>query len=148
MCERRTFLYGDGNRYSSRSVYVVPWVDDGKSRICRWYCIGTSGNVSGVQKGCIAVLCQYVAVVLKLSDIDLLEEGATEYQNALFSLSGNFLSDSNFVRGMCMRKGKIEGYFTLEADAYLSKFDRLTVYEGIKDLCFSAKRLAELYENG
>ena len=40
------------------------------------------------------------------------------------------------------------GYFTLEADAYLSKFDRLTVYEGIKDLCFSAKRLAELYENG
>ena len=38
------------------------------------------------------------------------------------------------------------GYFTLEADAYLGKFDSLTVYDGIQDLYESAKRLVDLYE--
>ena len=38
------------------------------------------------------------------------------------------------------------GYFTLEADAYLRKFDSSTVYDGIKNLCASVKRLAEIYE--
>ena len=38
------------------------------------------------------------------------------------------------------------GYFTLEADVYLKKFDSDTVYDGIKDLCVSAKRLAEMYD--
>ena len=38
------------------------------------------------------------------------------------------------------------GYFTLEADVYLKKFDSDTVYDGIKDLCASAKRLAEMYD--
>ena len=38
------------------------------------------------------------------------------------------------------------GYFTLEADAYLKGFDGDTVFEGIKDLCGSAKRLVELYK--
>ena len=37
------------------------------------------------------------------------------------------------------------GYFTLEADAYLKNFDSSNVYEGIKNLCASAKKLADMY---
>lgn len=38
------------------------------------------------------------------------------------------------------------GYFTLEADRYLSAYDSATVYEGIKNLCESAKKLVRLYD--
>ena len=39
------------------------------------------------------------------------------------------------------------GYFTLEADSYLGKFTKDNVFEGIKDLAASAKRLADMFEN-
>lgn len=38
------------------------------------------------------------------------------------------------------------GYFTLEADAYLGGLDPAKIYDGVKELCRSAKRLAEMYE--
>lgn len=45
-----------------------------------------------------------------------------------------------------LREIGYSGYFTLEADAYLKKFDCLTVYDGVKNLCEAAKKLAETYE--
>ena len=39
------------------------------------------------------------------------------------------------------------GYFTLEADAYLNKFDKFTVVDGIKNLHDSVKKLAEEFES-
>lgn len=39
------------------------------------------------------------------------------------------------------------GYLTLEADCYLKSFDKSTVYDGIKNLCDSARKLAQIYEN-
>ncbi len=38
------------------------------------------------------------------------------------------------------------GYFTLEADSYLRKFDATNVQEGIKDLYNSVRRLADMFE--
>ena len=39
-----------------------------------------------------------------------------------------------------------KGYFTLEADTYLSKFSDDELYLGVKDLCASARRLADNYK--
>lgn len=39
------------------------------------------------------------------------------------------------------------GYFTLEADRYLSAFDANNVFDGIKNLADSAKKLVEIYKN-
>ena len=39
------------------------------------------------------------------------------------------------------------GYFTLEADSYLSIFNKENVFEGIRDLAASAKKLASMFEN-
>jgi sugar phosphate isomerase/epimerase len=39
-----------------------------------------------------------------------------------------------------------DGYLTLEADRYLSKFDKDTVEKGVQDLANSARRLGELME--
>ena len=38
-----------------------------------------------------------------------------------------------------------QGDFTLEADAYLGRYDKNTVFEGIKNLAESAKKLRDLY---
>jgi len=38
-----------------------------------------------------------------------------------------------------------QGDFTLEADAYLGRYDKDTVFEGIKNLAESAKKLRDLY---
>ena len=38
------------------------------------------------------------------------------------------------------------GYFTLEADSYLKKFDATNVHEGIKDLYNAARKLADMFE--
>ncbi len=40
-----------------------------------------------------------------------------------------------------------QGYFTLEADYYLSAFTADNVFEGVKNLYVSAKRLADMFEN-
>ena len=40
-----------------------------------------------------------------------------------------------------------QGYFTLEADCFLSKYDNTNVFEGVKKLSESAKKLADMYEN-
>lgn len=39
-----------------------------------------------------------------------------------------------------------KGYFTLEADAYLSKYDNDNIFVGIKELASSAKKLADMFE--
>ena len=39
-----------------------------------------------------------------------------------------------------------QGYFTLEADRYLSAYDASTAFEGVKKLAESAKRLVRMYE--
>lgn len=39
-----------------------------------------------------------------------------------------------------------QGYFTLEADRYLSKYTADELFEGIRELAAAAKRLAELFE--
>lgn len=39
-----------------------------------------------------------------------------------------------------------KGYFTLEADAYLSKYDNDNVFVGIQELASSAKKLADMFE--
>ncbi len=39
-----------------------------------------------------------------------------------------------------------QGYFTLEADSYLKKFDKDNVFEGIKDLYNSVRKLADMFE--
>ena len=45
-----------------------------------------------------------------------------------------------------LKKSGYEGYFTLEADAYLKGMDSLQVYDGIKNLSDAARKLADLYE--
>ena len=39
-----------------------------------------------------------------------------------------------------------DGYFTLEAYAYLASFDSYNVFEGIKNMAASAKKLAKMFE--
>lgn len=39
------------------------------------------------------------------------------------------------------------GYFTLEADCYLKKYDAENVYKGMKELADSARRLADMFES-
>ena len=39
------------------------------------------------------------------------------------------------------------GYFTLEADAYLSKFTKENLFEGIQNMAAAAKRLSDMFEN-
>lgn len=47
-----------------------------------------------------------------------------------------------------LKKINYSGYFTLEADCYLSKesFDKSNIFDGIKNLAGSARRLADMYE--
>lgn len=40
-----------------------------------------------------------------------------------------------------------DGYFTLEAEQYLKKYDEFNVFEGVKELALSAKKLALMFEN-
>ena len=39
-----------------------------------------------------------------------------------------------------------KGYFTLEADCYLKAYNTENVFDGIKNLAASAKKLAQIYE--
>lgn len=41
-----------------------------------------------------------------------------------------------------------KGYFTLEADCYLKKYDADNIFKGIKELADAAKWLADMFENG
>ena len=45
-----------------------------------------------------------------------------------------------------MKEIGYSGYFTLEADTYLSKFTPDTVYEGIRNMADAAHRLADMFE--
>lgn len=40
-----------------------------------------------------------------------------------------------------------KGYFTLEASSYLSSYDSTNVFDGVKNLAASARRLADMFEN-
>lgn len=46
-----------------------------------------------------------------------------------------------------LKKINYEGYFTLEADSFLKEYISENVYEGIKKLAHSAKRLADMYDS-
>lgn len=59
-----------------------------------------------------------------------------------------FSMDIDFVSVVeALREINYKGYFTLEADAYLNDFDKDNVFEGIKALAQSAKKLALMFEN-
>ena len=45
-----------------------------------------------------------------------------------------------------LKKTGYSGYFTLEADRYLSAFDADNVSAGLKDLYDSVKKLADMFE--
>ena len=40
-----------------------------------------------------------------------------------------------------------DGYFTLESDTYLRKYDAETVFTGVREMADAAKRLADMYES-
>ena len=46
-----------------------------------------------------------------------------------------------------LREIGYRGYFTLEADRHFEKYTEENIFEGMKNLSASAKRLAEMYEN-
>lgn len=58
-----------------------------------------------------------------------------------FSMSIDFASVVKALKDI-----NYQGYFTLEADRYLNKFGAENVFEGIKDLALSAKKLADMFE--
>lgn len=45
-----------------------------------------------------------------------------------------------------LREIDYKGYFTLEADQYLSNYTKENIFEGIKELAESARKLVEMYE--
>jgi sugar phosphate isomerase/epimerase len=58
-----------------------------------------------------------------------------------FSMNIDFASVARALKEI-----NYSGYLTLEADSYLKKFNEDTIYDGVKDLALSAKRLAEIYD--
>lgn len=58
-----------------------------------------------------------------------------------FSMDINF---EDIVKAL--KEIEYKGYFTLEADRYLSEYTEENVFEGIKKLAESAKKLADMYE--
>ena len=46
-----------------------------------------------------------------------------------------------------LKKINYQGYFTLEADAFLNAYTSENVFEGIQKLADTAKRLAEMYDS-
>ena len=59
-----------------------------------------------------------------------------------------FSMDINFDEVIkALKEIKYSGYFTLEADQYLSKYTAENVFEGVKNLAESAKKLSDMYEN-
>ena len=58
-----------------------------------------------------------------------------------------FSMDIDFVPIVkALKEIDYKGYFTLEADCYLKEYNKDNIFEGIKNLASSAKRLAEMYE--
>ena len=54
----------------------------------------------------------------------------------------------DFVRVVqALKEIGYSGYFTLEADSYLKKYDAENVFKGMKELADSARRLADMFEN-
>ena len=58
-----------------------------------------------------------------------------------FSMSIDFVSVVKALKDI-----NYQGYFTLEADQYLKAYTEATVFEGIKNLADSARKLATMYE--
>ena len=58
-----------------------------------------------------------------------------------FSLNIDFASVVHALKEI-----EYKGYFTLEADCYLSGHTKENVFEGVKELAEAARRLAEMYE--
>ena len=46
-----------------------------------------------------------------------------------------------------LRQIGYKGYFTLEADRFLNAYEEENIYDGIKKLQESARRLADMFEN-
>ncbi len=60
-----------------------------------------------------------------------------------------FSMDINFTDVVkALQDIQYNGYFTLEADCYLKAYDPDTVFEGMKKLAQSAKKLADMFEEG
>lgn len=60
-----------------------------------------------------------------------------------------FSMSIDFEEVVCaLRQIGYKGYFTLEADSYLDKYTPENVFEGMKELASSAKKLAQMYEEG
>ncbi|MBR4072946.1 MAG: sugar phosphate isomerase/epimerase [Clostridia bacterium] len=58
-----------------------------------------------------------------------------------------FSMDINFEAVVkALKEIDYKGYFTLEVDAYLKAFDKDNVFEGIKNMADSARRLADMFE--
>lgn len=59
-----------------------------------------------------------------------------------------FSMDMDFTQIVAaLKEVGYSGYFTLEADRYLSKYDSENVFDGMKELAAAAKKLAHMYEN-
>lgn len=58
-----------------------------------------------------------------------------------FSMNIDFVKIVN-----ALRKIGYNGYFTLEADRYLEKFTDANIFEGIKNMADSARKLADMFE--
>ncbi len=59
-----------------------------------------------------------------------------------------FSMDMDFVSIIsALKEIDYSGYFTLEADSYLSAYTADNVFDGMKELASSAKRLADMFEN-
>lgn len=59
-----------------------------------------------------------------------------------------FSMDIDFVPVIkALKEINYGGYFTLEADRYLADFDLNNIFDGIKNMADSAKKLVEIYEN-
>ncbi len=59
-----------------------------------------------------------------------------------------FSMDINFEEVVkALKDIEYDGYFTLEADMYLEKFNGDNIFEGMKNLAASARKLADMFEN-
>ena len=74
---------------------------------------------------------------LHIHDNDLLHDS----HQIPFSMSIDFEEVA-----LALRQVGYKGYFTLEADSYLNKYTPENIFEGMKALAESAKRLAQMYE--
>lgn len=95
------------------------------------------GSGSGASNMIEALGKKYLKA-LHIHDNDLLHDS----HQIPFSMSMDYISIIT-----ALKKIGYSGYFTLEAGQYLNSFDESNIFDGIKNLQISAKRLADMFEN-